>query len=438
MGKLKTGFCVLIILLGTALQAGAATSGANCHVPELSACPEPLDQHLPDVKEMLTWNQNNRVIGFRNDYRSYAGDVFKAGTPVPLQHAARDLSGAVYQYHGHDYHLNDYIKRNNVTGMLVIKDGKVAWDYYGGGNNKQTLWTSRSVGKSVVSTLVGVALKEGKIASLDDKIVKYNPDVHGTVWENVTIRQLLQHTSGVQWDENYKDPKSDFAQLTTCEAGNDVYNCVKKLIINPQRKTYAAPGEVWSYSSGGAWMLGDTLEKATGMPLARYLQEKIWQPFGMTHDGVWHSYEKGKHDVGAHGFNATLEDWGKFGLFILHNGRLPDGTKQLPDNWVQDARAWNQAKNSVSPAHPEGSYGYQWWNNSTPANAGDVAPKTGLSEKDTLWALGIFGQMIVVNQKENLVIVQWSTWPQAEPAFNAQPLEASLMFNAIATTLQNH
>ncbi|QKJ86235.1 serine hydrolase [Paramixta manurensis] len=436
MEKRHLRFCLLAILLGSALQAGAATPTTDCQVPGLSACPTPLDASLPDVKNMLTWDQNDRVVGFRNDYRSYAGDVFKAGTPVPLARAPHSLAQAVYHYHGHQYNLNDYIKRNSVTGMMVIKDGKIAWDYYGAGNTKQTLWTSRSVGKSVVSTLVGVALKEGKIASLDDKIVKYNPDVRGTAWEQVTVRQLLQHTSGVKWDENYKDPKSDFAQLTACEAGNATYDCVKKLVINPQRKALAAPGTAWSYSSGGAWLLGDTLEKATGMPIAQYLQDKIWQPWGMTHDGVWHSYAQGQHDVGAHGFNATLEDWGKFGLFILNNGVLPDGKQQLPDNWVKDARSWNTAKDSVTAAHPDGSYGYEWWNNSVPANAGDVAPKTGLNSADTQWALGIYGQMIVVNQKENLVIVQWSTWPQAEPSFSAQPLEASLMFNAIANTLQ--
>ncbi len=318
---------------------------------------------------------------------------------------------------------------------MVIKDGKIVWDYYGQGNTPTTLWTSRSVGKSVVSTLVGVALKEGKITSLDDEVVKYNPDVRGTAWEHVTIRQLLQHTSGVTWGEDYTNPKSDFAQLTQCEANSDTYQCVNKLVKDPQRKAYAKPGQAWSYSSGGAWLLGDTLEKATGKSLAQNLQEKIWQPDGMIHDGVWHSYQLGKHDVGAHGFNATLEDWGKFGLFIMNDGVLPEGTKMLPDHWVEDARTWNRAEKSVTAAHPDGSYGYEWWNNSVPANAVNVGPKQGLESKDTLWALGIFGQMIVVNQKEKLVIVQWSTWPQAEPSFSAQPLEASLMFNAIANHL---
>ncbi|WP_158781478.1 serine hydrolase [Pantoea sp. BAV 3049] len=438
MKNLKPGACLLAACLGLTFQSQAAEPHTACGAPQLSTCPQPVDKNLPDVKDMLTWNQQDRVVGFRNDFRSYPGDVFRHGKSTPLTYASRDLSSAVYRIHGQQYHLQDYVRRNNVTGMMVIKDGKVAWEYFGEGNNKTTLWTSRSVGKSVVSTLVGIALKEGVIASLDDKVVKYNPEVRGTAWQDVTLRQLLQHTSGVSWDENYQDPKSDFARLTQCEAGKETYDCVRQLIITPQRKAYARPGKVWSYSSGGAWLLGDTLEKATGMPLAQYLQEKIWQPYGMANDGVWHSYQQGQHDVGAHGFNATLEDWGRFGLFVLNNGQLPDGKKLLPDNWVKEAGRWNQAKNSVSAAHPEGTYGFEWWNNSVPANAGDVAPKEGLLQQDTLWALGIFGQVIVVNQKEDLVIVQWSAWPKAEPSFSAQPLEASLMFNAIANTLQNN
>lgn len=435
MKKLNTGFCLFALCMSAAMQVSAAQKAEGCPVPQLSTCPVPLDKNLPEVKDMLTWSQQQRVVGFRNDYRSYAGDVFKAGKAVPVPREERDLSAAHYQFEGHSYGLTDYLKRENVTGMMVIKDGKIAWDYYGNGNTKNTLWTSRSVGKSVVSTLVGIALKDGKISSLDDEIVKYNPDVRGTVWEHVTIRQLLQHTSGVTWNEDYTNPASDFARLTQCEADKDTYDCVNKLVKDPKRTAYAKPGQMWSYSSGGAWLLGDTLEKATGKSLAQNLQEKIWQPYGMNHDGVWHSYLPGKHDVGAHGFNATLEDWGKFGLFIMNNGVLPDNTKTLPDNWVADARSWNQAKNSVSAAHPEGTYGYEWWNNSVPANAGNVSPKQGLSSKNTLWALGIFGQMIVVNPQQKLVIVQWSAWPKAEPSFSAQPLEASLMFNAIANTL---
>lgn len=250
----------------------------------------------------------------------------------------------------------------------------------------------------------------------------------------MTLKQLITHTSGVAWNEDYTNPASDFAQLTECEAKPGTYDCVRKLVSGLKREHPA--GQHWSYSSGGAWLLGDVLERATGMTLAAYLEKSIWQPYGMASDGVWHAYRKGQHDVGAHGFNATLEDWGRFGEFILHNGTLPNGKQILPDNWVKDASRWTQADGSVSDAHPTGLYGYQWWNNEVPVTATKVVPAANESLKGSLWALGIFGQMIMVNQAENLVIVQWSTWPQAEPSFSAQPLEASLMFSAIANALR--
>jgi len=430
--KNKTNRTLLAALIVSSLLSPAAMAACNGTV--LDTCPAPFDTKLPDAHTMLTWSQADRVVGFRNDYRNYAGAVFHHGNASPLLAAEKPLTDARYQVNGKTYDLHDYLKRQNVSGMLVLKNGHVAYKYLGEGNTDSTLWTSRSVGKSVVSALVGVAIKEGKIHSLDDLITQYEPDLKGTAWDGVTLRQLITHTSGVAWNEDYTNPGSDFAKLTECEAKPGTYDCVRTLVKGLHRAHPA--GENWSYSSGGAWLLGDVLERATGMTLAAYLEKRIWQPYGMASDGVWHAYSKAQQDVGAHGFNATLEDWGRFGEFILHNGTLPNGKQILPDNWVKDASRWTQADGSVSDAHPTGLYGYQWWNNEVPVNATHVAPKVDNSLKGSLWALGIFGQMIMVNQKENLVIVQWSTWPQAEPSFSAQPLEASLMFSAIANALR--
>lgn len=406
---------------------------ADCGGVRLESCPQPYDKTLPDTRHMLSWNQTDRVIGFRNDYRNYAGDVFRHGESLPLQKADRALKTARYRIDGKSYGLDDYLRRENVTAMLVLKNGKVAYKYFSAGNNDKTLWTSRSVGKSVVSTLTGIAIKQGKIRSLDERVTDYEPELKGTVWQGVTLKQLIQHTSGVAWNEDYTNPQSDFSRLTQCEAQPDTYQCVRALVTGLKRAQPA--GAQWSYSSGGAWMLGDVLERATGMSLAAYLQQSLWQPAGMASDGVWHTYQPGKHDVGAHGFNATLEDWGRFGQFILNQGRLPDGKQLLPPGWVDEASSWTQAQRSVTAAHPEGSYGYQWWNNAVPANARDVTPDAAHSLKGSLWALGIYGQIIMVNRAENLVIVQWSTWPKAEPSFRAQPLEAALLYSAIARQL---
>jgi CubicO group peptidase (beta-lactamase class C family) len=247
----------------------------------------------------------------------------------------------------------------------------------------------------------------------------------------VSLRQLITHT----WNEDYTDPTSDFAKMTAYDAGTDVYASVAEPVRTVKRKPGVEPGAVWQYSTGGAWLLGDILEKATGMSIAAYLEQKIWKPFGMADTGVWQSYELGKHDAGGHGFNATLHDWGRFGLFVLQDGLLPSGEKILPDGWVRQASTWTTAAGSVSAGHPNGIYGYQWWNNNIPTDAGDVSPKGSPELQSTLWALGIFGQVIAINQEHNLVMVQWSTWDTAEPPFDREPLEASVLFAALAATL---
>lgn len=388
----------------------------------------PVDAHLPDPKDMLTWSQAERVIGFRNTYRAYPGTVFRSETERALPLSATPLTDVTYEFDGETRHLADYLEHQSATGLLVLKDGQVAYEYLGSGNTAETMWTSRSVAKSVVSTLVGVAVKAGAIASLDDPLTRYDPTLAGTAWDGVTVRQLMQHTSGVRWNEDYTDPDSEFSQLTRYEAGSDVYPAVANLVRNLKRRNGIEPGQVWSYNSGGAWLLGDLLEKTVGMPLSRYLEQQIWVPCGMASDGVWHSYEG--HDTGAHGFNATLADWGRFGLFVLNDGVLPSGEKILPDGWVRDASDWSAA--SVSPEHPNGVYGYQWWHNELAADS----EKPSARDSECLWALGIFGQMLAINRSEDLVMVQWSTWPVAEPSFSAQPAEAAVMFAALATALR--
>lgn len=387
----------------------------------------PVDESLPDPKDMLTWSQAERVVGFRNAYRAYQGNVFRCGTAHPLPRAAVPLGDVRYRVHGSSYRLDDYLRRQHVTGLLVLKDGQIGYEYYGSGNTASTLWTSRSVAKSVVSTLIGVAVRDGTIGSLNDPLTRYHPALAGTAWDGVTVEQLMQHTSGVQWNEDYTDPQSEFARLTRCEAGSDVYRGVSDLVRNLKRRPGIEPGQLWSYNSGGAWLLGDVLERATGMPISRYLEQKIWIPFGMASDGVWHTYEG--HDTGAHGFNATLTDWGRFGLFVLNDGMLPTGEQILPGGWVRGASTWSPA--SAAPEHPRGVYGYQWWNNALPREY--EKPSAG---DENLWALGIFGQLIAINRQQGIVMVQWSTWPVAEPDFNAQPLEAAALFDAIATALR--
>lgn len=419
-----------------ATQGSAAPNVSACMKLGLERCPEPLDAQLPLAADMLTWDPKTRIVGFRNTWRLYEGDVFHARglAPHPLPAANHALPPIKYRLDGHDYTLADYLDRESVTGMLVLKDGRIAYEYYGAGNTPTTLWTSRSVAKSVVSVLVGVAIREGSIGAVTDPVVRYLPELKGTAWEGTTLRNLLQHTSGVAWNEDYADAQSDFAKLTRCEAGPSPLGCVMALAKSLPRRPGVQPGDAWSYNTMGAWLVGRLLEKATGMTLARYLETRIWSRYAMENDGVWQALVPGEVDMGGHGFNATLRDWGRFAQFVADGGRLPDGTALLPEGWIRDSTTWTRAHGSVTPATPDGQYGYQWWYMAVEPGQADTDDAT-LTSRESFWAEGIFGQVIAIDAKEHLEMVQWSAYPSAAKPTSLYD-EQVLLFNALARSLR--
>ena len=427
MSAIKLGF-----IFGTVMMTTTTFAQYDCNSLGLKDCPSPLDKNLPAAHDMLSWSQNDRIIGFRNTYQLYDGSVFrpdrKNTLTLPKSKSNLNNNTISYSINNKKYDLNQYLKNQNVTGLIILKDGKVALEYYGHGNTPTTLWTSRSIGKSVVSTLVGIAIQQEKIDSVDDPIIKYLPDLQGTAWQHVTLKQILQHTSGVEWNEDYTDPVSDFAHMTYCEAKINPDECVYQLVKNV--KAQNKPGEVWSYNTGGAWLVGKVLEAATGQNIAAYLQDNLWKKAGMEREGVWHSYQRDVTDMGGHGFNATLRDYARFALFVSREGKLSNGQKLLPDHWLADSSNWTQARNSVTPEYPKGQYGYQWWN---------YHPTSGtpLSSKNmdaTFWGRGIFGQRMAINPKNNIVMVQWSAWDSARPSAEIEN-ENALFFNAVTNYL---
>ena len=433
----------MLVAVGLAGPASAANPANDprsalmqCMAVGLAVCPQPFDPDLPAAKDMLVWDQQSRLIGFRNTYRLYSGDAFRTlgGTAFPLPRAHYSLPSLQYELGGKTYRLHDYLRRQSVTGLLILKSGQVVMEYYGGGNSDRTLWTSRSVAKSVVSILVGMAIKEGLIGSVSDPITLYLPELRGSAWEGVTLRDLLQHTSGVIWNENYADPTSDFARLTRCEASPDAYPCVLQLVSSLNRKPGVKPGELWSYNTGGAWLVGRVLEQATGMTIAHYLETRLWSRFAMQRDGVWQALVKGRVDMGGHGFNATLRDWGRFALFVAGGGKLASGEQLLPSDWIAQSTTWTRAKGSVTPATPDGQYGYQWWLAAIDPHrhSADEALPT---EQHTFWAEGIYGQAIAINPTEQLEMVQWSTWKDATGKGSLGD-EQVLFFNALARALR--
>jgi CubicO group peptidase (beta-lactamase class C family) len=421
----------VLVCPGAARASDAGACGPLSH----PSCPVPLDASLPPAHDMLTWDMATRVVGFRNTYRLYPGDVFHAGSrpAAPLARMDAALPAIHYRLGGHDLGVEEYLAHQHVTGLLLLKRGRIAYEYYGQGNTDKTLWTSRSVAKSVVSILVGIAIREGHIHSVDDPITRYLPELHRTAWEGVTLHQLMTHTSGVAWNEHYDDPKSDFATLTHCEALPAPEACVMRLVSHVKRREATRPGERWSYNTGGAWLVGRVLERATGMTIARYLETRLWSREPMEHDGVWQALAPGRTDMGGHGFNATLRDWGRFGLFVSRGGRLADGTPMLPEDWLRRSTTWTRASGSVTPSTPDGQYGYQWWYAGLPTELGDADGALAVA-RASFWAIGIYGQAIAIDPAEELVMVQWSTYPEADPPDDTYT-EQVLFFGAVARAL---
>jgi CubicO group peptidase (beta-lactamase class C family) len=268
------------------------------------------------------------------------------------------------------------------SGILVLKDGKIILERYGLGRGPDDRWTSFSVAKSVTSTLIGAAIRDGKIHSLDDPVTRYISELKGSAYEGVTVRELLTMTSGVKWNEDYTDPNSDVAKvgLSILEPGvNPVVSYMRKL---PRE---AKPGSKFVYKTGETDLAGILLSNAVGKPLAEYLSEKIWKPYGMEQDAIWVQDVAG-HERGGCCISMTLRDYGRFGEFMLDGGTA-GGKVVLPAGWIKDATA----------AHVrDPPYGYFWW----------VIPGGFEGE-------GIFGQTVSVLPKDRLVVVINSAWPGA-------------------------
>jgi CubicO group peptidase (beta-lactamase class C family) len=271
------------------------------------------------------------------------------------------------------------MKDQRIHGLLVLHDGKIRLERYTAPQTPSTRWNSFSVSKSVTSTLVGAAMKDGYIKSLDDDVTKYIKELRGSAYEGVSVRQLLTMTSGVKWNEDYTDPKSDVAQMYAqpADPGFDMTTSyVRKL---PRE---AAPGAKWVYKTAETNLVGVLVSAATGKPLAQYLSDKIWRPLGMERDAEWMIDEVG-HEQGGCCLAMTLRDYGRFGQFILDGARI-NGRSIVADGWLDDA-----TKSHVSTGGGGAGYGYQWW----------------IRGDGTFEGRGIYGQTLHIDRARRLVIV---------------------------------
>jgi CubicO group peptidase (beta-lactamase class C family) len=360
----------------------------------------------------------DQVDRFRHMNRIFPVRVFhRAGPVYEIPPGHKIELPATYRFAGKTFSTQQFLAAVDTTGLIVIRDGKILHEEYWRGNNQNTRWISWSVGKSFISALVGIAVAEGKIQSINAPLTRYAPELKGSGYDGVSIKNALQMASGVRWNEDYSDRNSDVARFgRTLAFGGSMVEFARSL-------TRAhTPGTVNHYNSMDAQVLGLVLLRATGKTPSAYLEEKIWSRIGAARDGYWVLDDTGT-ELAAGGVNVTLRDYAKFGLLYLNEGNW-NGVQLVPREWVRashrpDAPQFVPGKRENSDS--VWGYGYLWW-----------LPETADGPYS---AVGIYNQFVYIDPARHLVIAKTS----ANHAYGTDNSETSFredetiaLFQAIA------
>ena len=333
------------------------------------------------------WQAHATVDSF-----SRLDEIFKASvsaTALPVQPWQRSTSELTLNYQGAaavgagTQTINDYFERNPATAMLIAQGDTLLLERYQYARQPEQRFTSFSMAKTVIAMLVGVALNEGHIRSLDDLAQDYAPGLKGTEYGKTPLRHLLTMSSGVEFREEY-DGKDDSAQLSRATFGRQSEGgpSVAKLF----NRRIAAPGQRWYYASAETFVLSVVLRQAIGQDVATYFSEKIWKPLGAEQEATWLVDASGQ-EVGYMGLNATLRDYGRLAMMMARSG-VAQGKQLVPAAWVQEM---TQAHFLPSRTGRWFGYGYQTW----------IFP-----DLDGTYAfLGVRGQAIYVDPSRQLVLV---------------------------------
>jgi CubicO group peptidase (beta-lactamase class C family) len=344
----------------------------------------------PDTPNLLFWSAEQQTRWYP------AMETVYQTRPIPAEnrvHALPLASGRIdptFTHAGRAWTVDQYMEAYRVSGLLVLQDGQVLLEKYGLGRGAKDRWTSFSVAKSVTAILVGAAIQDGYIKSLQTPVSDILPELKGSAYDGVSVRQLLMMSSGVRWSEDYSDPNSDVAKgpsegVTLAEGKPGLNPVVAYMRTLPRAH---APGTVFNYNTGETDLVGILLARAVGKGLAEYASEKIWKPYGMEAEGLWVT-DPGGLERGGCCMSMTLRDYGRIGQFVLDDGVI-DGRPVLPPGWAREATS-KQIENG------QAGYGYFWW----------------MQPNGAYQATGIFGQSITTFRQDRIIIVVNSAWPRS-------------------------
>ena len=342
--------------------------------------------------------------------------VRRADTPSRLARAASEPV-IQYYYQGTAASLDQYLARNPATGLLVARGDTILIERYQYGRNDRHRFTSWSMAKTVTSMLVGIAIAEGRIRSVDDQAAAYVPGLADTEYGRTSLRHLLQMSSGVRFVENYsgRDDVARLAADTFLQTGPGGVEAVA-----PFNERAVPAGTKFSYASVETQVLGLVLRNAVGRPVAEYLSEKIWRPMGAEADATWLVDRAGQESTYCC-INAVLRDYARLGLLLAHDGNWR-GRQIIPATWIEEATRVRPEQGHLKPgvATPYLGYGYQVW----------IAP----GERRIFALLGVRGQTILVAPASRLVLVHTAVRKQAA---GGSATELRALWQAVTDTLAN-
>ena len=292
-----------------------------------------------------------------------------------------------FVYESRSVDVNEYLDRTDVSALLILKDGKIRYENYWLTGGREVKWISMSVGKSFVSALIGIALDQGHIKSIQDPVTIYVPQLKDSAYDGVSIKDILQMSSGASWNEDYGDPNSDINRSVRIFALGGSLDEFAASLTNENE-----PGTFNRYNSTDTQVLGMLLREATGTSVTEFMQKMLWDPIGAEDNAYW-LLDSENMEVAYGGLNATARDYAKLGELYRLRGRM-NNKQIIPEKWVDesvrpDAPHLMPGENPMSD-YPLG-YGYQWW---IPDESGDYM------------AIGVYNQFIYVSPKNNSVVVQ--------------------------------
>lgn len=299
---------------------------------------------------------------------------------------------ATFDVDGRTWATDEFLQVTDTAALLVLRDGAVVHEQYALTGGRHVPWISWSVAKSFVSALVGIAVDQGHIRSVDNPISDYLDVEPGSAYDGVRIKDVLQMSSGARWNEDYSDPASDALRLGQAMSPT---GSLDRFVATMTPD--AAPGTVCQYNSGDTQALGSLLVRATGRSITDFMQEHLVEPLGMEDDGYWLLDAHGR-EMAFGGLNLTARDFAKLGELYRRGGEW-NGRQVVPADWVAasvtaDAPHLECGRPVIAgEALPDG-YGYQWW----------LMP----GGRDQYSAIGVYNQWVYVSPHDRVTIVKQS------------------------------